>query len=99
MEVRLTDIHKHFGPVRANDGISLTVNTCERRSFEVSIIPHTMKATTMGLKKVGDPVNIETDMIGKYVERFTQPFIERKGEVARETTAVNDALLAKLGYK
>ena len=51
-------------------GISLTINNCDRTSFDVSIIPHTAKLTTMGFKRIGDPVNIETDMIGKYVERF-----------------------------
>ena len=54
----------------AVDGISLTINTCEQTQFAVSIIPHTAKLTTIGLKKDGDTVNIETDMIGKYVERF-----------------------------
>jgi riboflavin synthase len=54
----------------AVDGISLTINECTRDSFSVSIIPHTAKLTTVGFKKVGEPVNIETDMIGKYVERF-----------------------------
>jgi len=54
----------------AVDGISLTINQCDRASFEVSIIPHTAGVTTIGLKKIGDPVNIETDMIGKYVEKF-----------------------------
>jgi riboflavin synthase len=54
----------------AVDGTSLTVNTCERNSFSVSIIPHTAKWSTIGFKGEGDRVNIETDMIGKYVERF-----------------------------
>ena len=54
----------------AVDGISLTVNRCDDRTFEVSIIPHTAGLTTIGLKNVGDRVNIETDMIGKYVEKF-----------------------------
>jgi riboflavin synthase len=54
----------------AVDGISLTVNNCLLERFNVSIIPHTAKLTTLSLKKIGDPVNIETDMIGKYVERF-----------------------------
>jgi len=54
----------------AVDGISLTINICDQNRFEVSIIPHTAKLTTIGLKKNADPVNIETDMIGKYVERF-----------------------------
>jgi riboflavin synthase len=54
----------------AVDGISLTINRCDRNRFEVSIIPHTAKLTTINLKKTGAPVNIESDMIGKYVERF-----------------------------
>ncbi|MFZ0133852.1 MAG: riboflavin synthase, partial [Desulfobacterales bacterium] len=54
----------------AVDGISLTVNRCTSDRFEVSIIPHTAVATTLRLKKVGAAVNIEVDMIGKYVERF-----------------------------
>ena len=54
----------------AVDGISLTVNRCDDHSFEVSIIPHTASITTIGLKNAGDMVNIETDMIGKYVEKF-----------------------------
>jgi riboflavin synthase len=54
----------------AVDGISLTINNRSRDCFDVSIIPHTEKLTTIGFKKVGDYVNIETDMIGKYVENF-----------------------------
>ncbi|MFZ0243525.1 MAG: riboflavin synthase [Desulfobacterales bacterium] len=54
----------------AVDGISLTVNSCTADRIEVSIIPHTAAATTLHLKKVGAAVNIEADMIGKYVERF-----------------------------
>jgi riboflavin synthase len=54
----------------AIDGISLTINDCDLQSFEVSIIPHTADITTIGSKYVGDAVNIETDMIGKYVEKF-----------------------------
>jgi len=56
----------------AVDGISLTVNACDPRAFEVSIIPHTAGITTLGFKNVGDHVNIEADMVGKYIERFTQ---------------------------
>ena len=54
----------------AVDGISLTVVQVLRGSFTVSVIPFTMKETTLGTKKVGDTVNIETDLIGKYVERI-----------------------------
>ena len=54
----------------AVDGISLTINNCARDCFDASIIPHTAKLTTIGFKKAGDYVNIETDMIGKYIENF-----------------------------
>ncbi|MBW1859660.1 MAG: riboflavin synthase, partial [Deltaproteobacteria bacterium] len=82
----------------AVDGISLTVNACNRTSFEVSIIPHTAKVTTLGFKSVGDPVNIETDMIGKYVERFTQPFSDREKRSPEEGSSVDETLLTKTGF-
>lgn len=82
----------------AVDGISLTVNVCKRSSFEVSIIPHTAKITTMGFKKIGDPVNIETDMIGKYVERFTQHFANRYTETKDTTSSIDETLLTKTGF-
>jgi riboflavin synthase len=57
------------------DGISLTVNSVSADGFTVNIIPHTADMTTLRLRKPGDRVNIETDIIGKYVERLlgTQP--------------------------
>ena len=54
----------------ALDGISLTVVKVDRRSFEVSVIPHTIAETMMPAKKTGDAVNIECDIIGKYVEKL-----------------------------
>jgi len=54
----------------AVDGISLTVVDCTDRTFRVSLIPHTAKLTTLGHKKAGDRVNLESDIIGKYVERM-----------------------------
>ena len=54
------------------DGISLTVNSVTDHSFSVAIIPHTAKVTTIGLKQIGDSVNLESDLIGKYVERLLQ---------------------------
>lgn len=54
----------------AIDGISLTVTEVTYTSFSVSLIPHTAKETTLGFKKVGDSVNLETDILGKYVERM-----------------------------
>ncbi len=55
------------------DGISLTVASVERDRFSVSIIPHTASVTILGGKRVGDHVNLETDIIGKYVEKLLQP--------------------------
>ena len=54
----------------AIDGISLTVIDVEADYFTVSLIPHTFKETTLGLKSVGSVVNLETDLIGKYVARL-----------------------------
>lgn len=54
------------------DGISLTVNDVTEKGFSVAIIPHTAKVTTLGLKQPGDSVNLEADLIGKYVERLLQ---------------------------
>jgi len=52
----------------AIDGISLTVIEITAGSFKVSIIPHTVKHTILGIKKAGDPVNLENDLVGKYIE-------------------------------
>jgi riboflavin synthase len=57
----------------AVDGISLTVNSCEGDRFYVNIIPHTAEKTTLAGKKAGDSVNIETDILGKYVEKLLNP--------------------------
>lgn len=54
----------------AIDGISLTVARLTKTGFLVSIIPHTQKATILGTKSVGAIVNLENDVVGKYVERF-----------------------------
>lgn len=55
------------------DGISLTVATLYKDAFAVSIIPHTAKETTLLTKHVGDKVNLECDIIGKYIEKFVSP--------------------------
>ena len=61
----------------AVDGISLTCFACTDTTFEVAIIPHTHSVTTLGCKQAGDSVNIENDMLGKYVARLVQPLLER----------------------
>ena len=76
------------------NGVSLTVNTCERDRFSVSIIPHTLAVTTLGALRHGDPVNIEVDMIGKYVEKL---LIERSA-VAGCRSRINPAFLAEHGF-
>ncbi len=80
----------------AVDGISLTVNHCTHTNFDVSIIPHTGLLTTIGFKKVGESVNIETDMIGKYVQRF----LSHDQNNTKETSgsALGMDFLAKTGF-
>ena len=53
----------------ALDGISLTVFGIRGRRFSVALIPHTLKVTTLGYKKPGDRVNVESDLLAKYIER------------------------------
>ncbi len=79
------------------DGVSLTVNSCSDETFEVSIIPHTLQVTTLGLLKRGGKVNIEVDIIGKYVERLltrngsgAEPNVQGKG--------INSTFLAENGF-
>jgi riboflavin synthase len=52
------------------DGISLTVAAARRKSFEIWIIPHTREVTALSERRVGGAVNLETDLLGKFVERF-----------------------------
>ena len=52
------------------DGISLTIVDVLDKSFSVSLIPHTRNKTTLGIKKIGDTVNLEVDMLAKYIERL-----------------------------
>lgn len=54
------------------DGISLTVVEYSKETFTVSLIPHTAKVTTLGFKKKGDRVNLEGDVLGKYIERLME---------------------------
>ena len=54
------------------DGVSLTVNAVDGRCFDLNIIPHTWDATTLGALKVGDPVNLEIDMLARYLARWQE---------------------------
>jgi len=58
------------------DGVSLTVNNVDGRRFDVNIIPHTHAVTTLGGLRVGDEVNIEIDVVARYLYRLMQPFAD-----------------------
>lgn len=75
------------------NGVSLTVNACERDRFSVSIIPHTLAVTTLGALREGDWVNVEVDMIGKYVEKLLA-----EKAVGSGSSRINPAFLAEHGF-
>lgn len=77
----------------AVDGISLTVAKGDRTQFSVSVIPHTIQETVLKQKVVGDIVNLENDIIGKYIDAFTSP---RKNEI-KESNITRD-FLDKYGF-
>ena len=54
------------------DGVSLTVNAVDEQGFEVALVPHTIAHTAFGETAVGDPVNLEVDLVARYVERLLQ---------------------------
>ncbi len=82
----------------AVDGVSLTINNINKDNFEVSIIPHTAKLTTIGFKKSGDVVNIETDMIGKYVERFISNRFDSDNQRKKGESSIDLKFLSETGF-
>lgn len=68
------------------DGVSLTINSVLENGVSVAIIPHTAKVTTLGIKQPGDAVNLESDLIGKYVERLLQ----NSGKLSEKAAPVID---------
>ena len=72
------------------EGISLTVAKLERNRCTIAIIPHTVEATNLGSLKPGDPVNLEADLIAKYVEKMM------KGESGQSSFTVEE--LVKQGF-
>ena len=73
------------------DGVSLTISNLFDDGFEVALIPHTKQVTTLGHKRVGTHVNIEVDLLGRYIERLlTYP--------STEGSSINLDFLAKHGY-
>lgn len=78
----------------AIDGISLTVVSVSDHDFTVSVIPHTASVTVLGEKHTGDTVNIENDIIGKYVERLMKP----DSENASSKSNITMEFLAEHGF-
>ncbi len=78
----------------AVDGISLTITECQDQEFIVSIIPHTAESTTLGKKRAGDRVNVENDLIAKYVEKF----VRREDPPKRESSRIDAAFLVDHGF-
>lgn len=79
----------------AVDGISLTINTLADNSFAVMLIPHTLSVTTLGKKQAGDYVNIEVDILAKYVKKLA----DKSGwQPAKQTTNITKDLLKEHGF-
>jgi riboflavin synthase len=79
----------------AINGISLTINGCQEALFDVNIVPHTARETTIGELKVGDQVNLETDLVGKYIEKMLKNW---KLDKPSTESRINLAFLKKHGY-
>ncbi|MBQ3389941.1 MAG: riboflavin synthase [Firmicutes bacterium] len=77
------------------DGISLTVAAVGKTDFSVSTIPHTLAVTTLGEKKTGDTVNLENDIVGKYVEKFV---LERYSSQPAFSSGITRDFLNKYGF-
>ena len=80
----------------AVDGTSLTIFAVDEESFTISIIPHTIEETIIGTKDVGDIVNIECDMVGKYIEQFIS---RRFDQNKRPSSSLTESFLSEHGYK
>jgi riboflavin synthase len=80
------------------DGISLTVNACQKDAFYVNIIPHTAAETTLAIKKVGDEVNIETDIIARYVESLLSGNAENEPNKTENGHGISMETLARYGF-
>jgi len=81
----------------AVDGISLTINQCKENYFEVNIIPQTGDVTTILKKKVGDLVNVEADLIGKYIEKFFSK--GRSTPQDKTASGIDLEMLNKYGFR
>jgi riboflavin synthase len=79
----------------ALDGVSLTIAACWGDRFQISVIPYTAKVTTIGQKSMGSEVNLEADLVGKYIERFMSA---RGGQLKDQARAIDHEFLAEHGF-
>lgn len=82
----------------ALDGISLTINTCTASSLEVNIIPATWRETAISKWKSGTKVNMETDIIGKYVLRMLGPWKDKQSQSGTAQSAITMDFLKQHGF-
>lgn len=80
----------------AIDGISLTVAKVTQNGFSVSVIPHTLQQTTLAERKKGDIVNLENDMVGKYVEKFLAT--DSRKDAKKTESRMDENFLARNGF-
>jgi riboflavin synthase len=85
------------GSVAVN-GISLTINGCREGRFDVNIVPHTARETTLDDLQIGQEVNVETDLIGKYVEKMLGPWSGAAGEKESRISRIDAGFLQKHGF-
>ncbi len=79
----------------AIDGISLTITALSKDNFSVAVIPHSLQQTTLGKKEVGEKVNLENDLVAKYIEKLLQP---KNSSSDKQASTLNLDLLRKHGF-
>lgn len=83
------------------DGVSLTVNAVQGATFDLNIVPHTLQATTLGRLQAGQPVNIEVDLLARYLERLLLGGVQPGAgmpDAARSAAPISQAFLAEQGF-
>ena len=82
----------------ALDGISLTINACGPNFLEVNVIPETWRVTTVGTWKAGTPVNMETDIVGKYIHHMMTPYLPDRHQAAEQKPGLSLDFLRENGF-
>ena len=87
--IEVDGLVKEFSGLRAVDGISLTIIRLTEQTFSIAVIPFTLAHTALQFKKAGMSVNIECDILGKYVQKFVG---------STHSSGVNEGMLKKHGF-